>query len=513
MKTSVKVQFFGDVCFNKLPENQINKVLADVCDKVSNADLRIINLECPITENKEETAIEKTGEHWNATVAIIDFIKALNVDIVTLANNHVGDYGTEGVRNTICKLNAASKKYIGAGENIDEAYNAFYYDGNGIRVSFIAVCEKEFGVASKKTAGSAGFSIRNIFNKIKEEKKRSDHVVVIMHGGNEGNPLPSPEQVERYRFLIDVGASVVVGMHTHCPQGYELYNKGIILYSLGNFFFPYYERFNNSYAAWYTGYIAELLISESGIEVNTIPYQYSFAEEKIKICDAKSTASFKRYLEKLNKIVADEEELKRYYAAWTLHIGKKYADRVYWCKEFSDERKQKQCLEIQNLFRCEAHREMMQNYFEILSQKKEQEYEEYWTKLKELFFIPLEMHDWKEEMDAIYEYVNLVKQAELLEFVARDGKNFICGAGKCGITIYKKLRDNNYKVERFYDNNEQKEGTFICDTPIEMYGRLISCHEKLSKYIIAVIEKKNQEKIVQQLLALGVQKEQIFIGG
>ena len=58
---------------------------------------------------------------------------------------------------------------------------------------------------------------------IKYEKDVSDYVIVVFHGGNEFNPLPSPDTVDRYRFVCDMGADTVIGGHTHCPQGYEIY--------------------------------------------------------------------------------------------------------------------------------------------------------------------------------------------------------------------------------------------------------------------------------------------------
>lgn len=72
---------------------------------------------------------------------------------------------------------------------------------------------------------------------IEKEAEQTDYTIVIFHGGTEYNPFPSPEQKARYRELIDFGADAVIGMHPHCPQGYERYRNKIIVYSTGNFFF------------------------------------------------------------------------------------------------------------------------------------------------------------------------------------------------------------------------------------------------------------------------------------
>ena len=196
----------------------------------------------------------------------------LGADIVTLANNHTGDFGAGAIKDTLALLNENGIRYLGARENIDEAYNACRLERDGISVSVISVCENEFGIAAKNSYGSAGYNARLLLNKIREEKEIRDNVIVVFHSGNEFNPLPSPDTQDRYRLICDMGADAVIGCHTHCPQGYEIYNGKPIIYSMGNFLFKSNIQ-RETHNSWYYGYMTELEIGKSRTSFKLIPYR------------------------------------------------------------------------------------------------------------------------------------------------------------------------------------------------------------------------------------------------
>ncbi len=188
----------------------------------------------------------------------ISFLKAMNTYAVTLANNHIGDYGEGALNNTLKLLTENNIKYAGAGADVSEAYSAVKIFNDGITVSVLSVCENEFGIAEENKAGSAGYNPRLLMNKIKAEKETSDFVIVVFHGGNEFNPLPSPDTKDRYEFICDMGADAVIAGHTHCPQGYETYNGKPIIYSMGNFLFGNSNRTDHR-DSWYYGYFTILV--------------------------------------------------------------------------------------------------------------------------------------------------------------------------------------------------------------------------------------------------------------
>ena len=90
----------------------------------------------------------------------------MNTYAVTLANNHIGDYGERALNNTLKLLDENNIQYAGAGNNILEAYSAIRISKEGITISLLSVCENEFGVAEENKAGSAGYNPRLLMNKI-----------------------------------------------------------------------------------------------------------------------------------------------------------------------------------------------------------------------------------------------------------------------------------------------------------------------------------------------------------
>ena len=93
---------------------------------------------------------------------------------------------------------------IGAGKNIDEAYEPAILEKDGVRVAVIAVCENEPGIAEEHQAGSAGYSLSRVSNAIWEAKERGELPIIFFHGGNEYNPFPSPGKTELYRHFVDI---------------------------------------------------------------------------------------------------------------------------------------------------------------------------------------------------------------------------------------------------------------------------------------------------------------------
>ena len=98
-------------------------------------------------------------------------------------------------------------------------------------------CENEWSIAESDNPGANPMDIIDNANQIKYARELADYVIVIVHGGHEYYNLPSPRMQKQYRFYADQGADIVVGHHTHCISGNEVYKGVPIYYSLGNFIF------------------------------------------------------------------------------------------------------------------------------------------------------------------------------------------------------------------------------------------------------------------------------------
>lgn len=370
MSEKLSIIACGDLCFEDITEKtnyEYSKlVLADLAETLDSADFRLINLENPLTT--EENGIKKTGPCLKGDPKNVEFLKAGNFDVAILANNHTGDFGPKGAEETFDILDANGIKYVGAGKNIDDAYKSVILEKNGLTLEVIAAGENEYGGATENAAGMAGFKIGKIFDAIKKARERSDFVLIVFHGGNEFNPLPSPMVKERYHLFLDLGADAVIGMHTHCPQGYEYYNGKPIVYSTGNFWFrsPWGEE---TPACWFNGYMPKVTF-ETGknatLEIHPFiltesggPLVLLKGDKKVKMLD---------YIEKLSAIIKNDKELYDHFKGWCMISGPEYASYL----DIDIEKFKNGTLEeighfyfLFNDFTCEAHNELMKETLRI----------------------------------------------------------------------------------------------------------------------------------------------------
>jgi poly-gamma-glutamate capsule biosynthesis protein CapA/YwtB (metallophosphatase superfamily) len=167
---------------------------------------------------------------------IMPYLHQLKIDAVTMANNHILDYGYKGVKDTFKELVDHKIKYIGAGNDLTEARKPLSLHKDGMKIAILNFCENEWSIAEDDSPGANPMDIIDNTNQIREAKASHDKVIVIVHGGHEYYNLPSPRMQKQYRFYADQGADIVVGHHTHCISGNEVYKGVPIYYSLGNFF-------------------------------------------------------------------------------------------------------------------------------------------------------------------------------------------------------------------------------------------------------------------------------------
>lgn len=381
----MKILFTGDVNFRGIDEityENSKEIISELLPYISSADYRIPNLETPLANKNKYKPIKKSGPNLICAPENIAFLKAFDADGVTLANNHIGDFGEEAVKDTLNLLEQNDIAYAGAGANIDEAYCAMRFEKSGIRVAVISVCENEFGMATKNTYGSAGYEPRRLLRQIREEKLKSDFVIVVFHGGNEFNPLPSSDTVNRYRLICDMGADAVIGGHTHCPQGYEYYEGKPIVYSMGNLLFQNANK-PDPMDSWYYGYMCELNI-EDKISLRVIPYKFNIDATKIHVFEGFEKEKMLTYIKGLSAIIQDEEELARYFGGWS------------WCHRwiaqpptnYDDIGDYNVCANLDLLF-CEAHFSQSKAVFQTLYNGENNLAEEYAEKIKQLQIMPV----------------------------------------------------------------------------------------------------------------------------
>jgi hypothetical protein len=167
-------------------------------------------------------------------------LKLAGFHFVSLANNHIMDYGLEGLKATMHSLEAAGIAFGGAGQNLTEASRPIVLTIGDSKIAIIcrsSVVVNSPSYASDRHPGVACFELNEALSQICKSKKEADHVIVCLHWGLEHYRYPSTEQRITAEKLIDAGADLIIGHHPHVTQGVEVIKKGIVAYSLGNFIF------------------------------------------------------------------------------------------------------------------------------------------------------------------------------------------------------------------------------------------------------------------------------------
>lgn len=214
---------------------------AFTAETLSSADITLGNLECAISTKGEPD--DKTYA-FRAPLAAAESLSHGGFDLVSLANNHILDYGPEALAETLQSLSVRSILSVGAGMNADEAYQPAIVEVNGLKVAFLAFADVptldydylawEAGV---EKPGIAWAHPERIIQGVQAAKAQADIVVVLFHNGYEIAQKVSALQQQAAHLAIDNGASLVIGSHPHVLQRIEEYNGGLIVYSMGNFVF------------------------------------------------------------------------------------------------------------------------------------------------------------------------------------------------------------------------------------------------------------------------------------
>jgi poly-gamma-glutamate synthesis protein (capsule biosynthesis protein) len=233
--------------------------------RLGGADATVVNLESPVT-----TRGERVTKPFNFRMHP-RFLSALTgggIDIVSIANNHIYDYGPRGLLDTISYLDSVGVRHVGAGRNSLEAYRPVIDTIRGRKVAFLAYYGGgEAPGAGKSSPGVARRDLELVCRDIRRlrDEGSSCYIVVILHWGTERATAPDGAQVAFAHALIDAGADAIVGHHPHVLQGIERYGRGVIAYSLGNFVFG-----GNNRETYTTG-MFEIRLGAGGVTYAFIP--------------------------------------------------------------------------------------------------------------------------------------------------------------------------------------------------------------------------------------------------
>jgi poly-gamma-glutamate capsule biosynthesis protein CapA/YwtB (metallophosphatase superfamily) len=215
--------------------------------RLAAAEITVGNFESTLSTAGSPT---QGGDSFAASPRVTSGLRAAGFDLVSLANNHVGDYGDRALRQTIARFDSSGIETVGAGRNLAAARRPVIIKRNGVRIGFLAV--DSIGETPAATGSRPGTNrlnmpprtgplnrsqLRRITSDIRALDRRVDVVVVLTHWGTQYTHRPESSQRVAARAFADAGADLVIGGHPHWVQGLAMAGSAVVVHSLGNFVF------------------------------------------------------------------------------------------------------------------------------------------------------------------------------------------------------------------------------------------------------------------------------------
>ena len=225
VRASVKTNFGGDY----------SQLFAQTAPQLQASDVAFANLEGPVTD-KGTDLHDLYSFHMDP--AVLAVIKTAGLNMLSFANNHVGDWGRAGFDDSIARMDAQGIGHLGAGKNKAQAGQPVIETIKGMKIGFLGFTDVgPNALAATDTESGVLLASDPDFKKIiTDAKKQVDALVVSFHWGVEYQEH-TDRQTQLAHDAIDAGANVIVGTHPHVVQAVETYHGGLIAYSLGNFIF------------------------------------------------------------------------------------------------------------------------------------------------------------------------------------------------------------------------------------------------------------------------------------
>jgi len=292
-----------------------------------------------------------------------------------LANNHIMDHGCAGLRTTLQTLNASGLGAVGAGENLAEADRWLVKTFGGLRVAFAAFCEREWCFAGPRHAGGAPLDLIHFTRLVAHRRGSYDVLVVLLHGGAEHVPLPSPRFQDTCRFLVEQGANAIICQHSHIAGAMEYYQGAPIVYGQGNLLAL--NSALRTLCSWHIGCLIRLEINPSDRQIvaRRLPFVQSFDTVGVRGMSASERGAFDEAMSRLDQQVQDSEQVL---AAWKEFCAKRKLSYYSLLKGHTGLVRRVQCRlgvfermiprEAKrvwlNLLRCDAHHESLESILE-----------------------------------------------------------------------------------------------------------------------------------------------------
>ena len=219
-----------------------NGISEPLLAQMHDVDIMMVNNEFSYTNRGTPT--EGKTYTFRADTSTVSYLNDMGVDIVSLANNHVYDFGETGLLDTLDTLEQAEMPYVGAGRNLEEAAAPVYFISGDVKVAMVSATQIErLDNPDTKEAGENSPGVfrcwnpEKLYEVVAAAEENSDFVIVYIHWGTENVTEPDWAQLAQAEGLAQAGADLIIGDHPHCLQGIQYYGDVPVFYSLGNFWF------------------------------------------------------------------------------------------------------------------------------------------------------------------------------------------------------------------------------------------------------------------------------------
>jgi poly-gamma-glutamate synthesis protein (capsule biosynthesis protein) len=236
----ITLAFAGDVHFAGRVARLLNDpatTFGPITSVLKSADFTAVNLETPVTSRGQP---QPKTYHFHTTPAAFTALRDAGVDLVTVANNHILDYGRTGLADTLAAAKAAHLPYVGAGVNAAAAWAPYVTTINGMKIAIVGVSQvaelASSWVATAHRAGEANaINLGRTLAAVRTARRRAHIVIVFVHWGTEGMACPDQNQLSLAPELAAAGASIIIGSHAHMLQGSGWLGHTFVAYGMGNF--------------------------------------------------------------------------------------------------------------------------------------------------------------------------------------------------------------------------------------------------------------------------------------
>jgi poly-gamma-glutamate synthesis protein (capsule biosynthesis protein) len=282
----INLFFGGDIMLDRGVKNSVMKnftgdysmMFKNVSALIKKSDIAFANLEGPASDQGED---RKNLYSFRMSPSVIPVLKEVGFSILSVANNHAGDWGRDAYSDTLARLKENEIQYTGGGQNISEAENPVIIEKYGMKIGYLAFTDvgPEWMRANETQAGVLLANNPRFAEIVKNAASKVDYLIVSFHFGEEYKKVHNSRQEYLAHSAIDNGAKIVIGHHPHVSQDTEVYKDGFIAYSLGNFIFDQYFS-----ADTMQGMLIEIKLNKDGnmsITKNILKLSKAFQPETI----------------------------------------------------------------------------------------------------------------------------------------------------------------------------------------------------------------------------------------